>query len=163
MTEETNNNENGTEIKEIASEEAVKAEMEKPVAEDIQENSKPATMAENEASNSPIPTGSKPPENREGRPQSTQNTTTRGRQQQSRMVRPQPYRNPRFKRRGCHFCQDKNLVIHYRKPEILEKFITDRGKILPRRITGACSKHQRAIAVAIKRARILSLLPFIVK
>lgn len=69
----------------------------------------------------------------------------------------------RFRRRGCRFCQNTDIVIHYRNPDILERFITERGKILPRRITGTCAKHQRSLATAIKRARILALLPFVVK
>ncbi len=72
-------------------------------------------------------------------------------------------RVPRFKRKGCKFCQNKNLVIDYKNVEVLERFITERGKILPRRITGTCSKHQRGVALAIKQARIIALLPFIVQ
>lgn len=72
-------------------------------------------------------------------------------------------RGPMFKRKICRFCANKDLVIDYKKIEVLEKFVTDRGKILPRRITGTCSKHQRSLANAIKRARILALLPFVVK
>ncbi len=72
-------------------------------------------------------------------------------------------RMPRFKKKGCRFCQNKNLVIDYKSAEVLERFITDRGKILPRRITGTCSKHQRAVARAIKQARIIALLPFVLK
>jgi small subunit ribosomal protein S18 len=79
-------------------------------------------------------------------------------------ARPHPAaRIPRFKRKGCKFCQNKNLVIDYKNVEILERFITERGKILPRRITGTCSKHQRGVALAIKQARIIALLPFIVQ
>ncbi|GEM_PF-65023 len=72
-------------------------------------------------------------------------------------------RGPMFKRKICRFCANKNLVIDYKNIEVLEKFVTDRGKILPRRITGTCSRHQRSLANAIKRARILALLPFVVK
>lgn len=72
-------------------------------------------------------------------------------------------RMPRFKKKGCRFCQNKNLVVDYKSVEVLERFITDRGKILPRRITGTCSKHQRAVARAIKQARIIALLPFVLK
>jgi small subunit ribosomal protein S18 len=72
-------------------------------------------------------------------------------------------RIPRFKKKGCKFCQNKNFVVDYKNIESLERFITERGKILPRRITGTCSKHQRFVALAIKRARIIALLPFIVK
>ena len=70
-------------------------------------------------------------------------------------------RIPRFKKKICSFCQDKNLPIDYKRPDILERFVTDRGKILPRRVTGTCSKHQRVVAREIKRARIIALLPFV--
>ena len=59
----------------------------------------------------------------------------------------------------CLFCQDKS-TIDYKETNKLRKFISEGGKILPRRMTGACAKHQREIAVAIKRARVASLLPF---
>jgi small subunit ribosomal protein S18 len=70
-------------------------------------------------------------------------------------------RMPRFKKKVCMFCQDKNAGADYKRPEILERFITDRGKILPRRVTGTCSKHQRFVAREIKRARAIALLPFV--
>ncbi len=70
-------------------------------------------------------------------------------------------RMPRFKKKVCIFCQDKNAGIDYRRPDLLERFITDRGKILPRRVTGTCSKHQRLVAREIKRARTIALLPFV--
>lgn len=72
-------------------------------------------------------------------------------------------RNTRFKRKVCRFCHDKNAVIDYKDVRLMEQFITDRGKILPRRVTGTCAKHQRGIAQAIKRARILALVPFVEK
>jgi small subunit ribosomal protein S18 len=65
-----------------------------------------------------------------------------------------------FKKKVCKFCMQK-LKIDYKDPDTLRRFITERGKILPRRITGTCAKHQRALALAIKRARILALLPFV--
>jgi len=67
-----------------------------------------------------------------------------------------------YKKKTCKFCEDKTLKIDYKEPEILKEFITERGKILPRRITGVCSRHQRKLSVAIKKARILALLPFTV-
>jgi len=70
-------------------------------------------------------------------------------------------RNTRFKRKVCKFCYDKNLPMDYKNTKLLEQFITDRGKILPRRVTGTCAKHQRGIAAAIKRARIIALIPFV--
>ena len=75
-----------------------------------------------------------------------------------------PYqRNMRFKRKVCRFCHDKNAVIDYKEVKLMEQFITDRGKILPRRVTGTCAKHQRGVSQAIKRARIIALVPFVEK
>jgi small subunit ribosomal protein S18 len=65
------------------------------------------------------------------------------------------------RRKVCAFCTDKIDVIDYKRPEILRRFLTDRGKIRPRRRTGTCAKHQRRLAVAIKRARHLALLPYV--
>jgi len=64
-----------------------------------------------------------------------------------------------FRRKVCRFCTQK-LVADYKNPDLLRRFITERGKILPRRITGTCAKHQRDLSVQIKRARMLALLPF---
>ena len=55
---------------------------------------------------------------------------------------------------------DQNIVIDYKNPEILKRFVTDRGKIIPRRISGATAKQQRAICKAVKRARYLAILPY---
>jgi small subunit ribosomal protein S18 len=62
--------------------------------------------------------------------------------------------------RVCQFCTDRNAVIDYKQAENLRRFITEDGKIRPRRQTGTCAKHQRALARAIKRARHLALLPY---
>ena len=64
------------------------------------------------------------------------------------------------KRKVCFFCANKNEVIDYKNPEKLRSYVSDRAKIDPRRHTGTCAKHQRALATAIKRARQLALLPF---
>jgi len=64
-------------------------------------------------------------------------------------------------RKVCAFCADKNNRIDYKEPDTLRRFITDRGKIRARRKTGPCARHQRSIAMAIKRARYLALMPFI--
>ncbi len=72
-------------------------------------------------------------------------------------------RMPRFRKKSCRFCHNAELKLEYKNVNLLEKFITDRGKILPRRITGTCSKHQRSLAREIKRARILALLPFVLQ
>lgn len=65
------------------------------------------------------------------------------------------------KKKVCQFCTDRDLAIDYKDVETLSKFITDRGKILPKRVTGACAIHQREVARAIKRARIVALLPYV--
>jgi small subunit ribosomal protein S18 len=64
------------------------------------------------------------------------------------------------KKKVCRFCVDKVDFIDYKKVEMLQPFVQDRGKVLPRRMTGTCSKHQRWLGVAIKRARNIALLPF---
>ncbi len=66
------------------------------------------------------------------------------------------------RRKVCRFCADKMVLIDYKDPQTLKYFITDRGKIVPRRITGNCAKHQRKVALAIKRARMVALMPFAV-
>lgn len=67
----------------------------------------------------------------------------------------------RFSRRKvCQFCADKIDYIDYKDTKRVRKFMTDRGKILPRRITGNCAAHQRMLTNAIKRARIVALVPF---
>ncbi|MDR7869792.1 MAG: 30S ribosomal protein S18 [Tissierellaceae bacterium] len=68
----------------------------------------------------------------------------------------------RFKprRKICSFCADKVDHIDYKDINKLKKYVTDRGKILPRRISGNCSKHQREVTIAIKRARQVALLPY---
>ena len=71
--------------------------------------------------------------------------------------------NPIFRKmrkKVCTLCIDKNFVLDYKNPEQLKKFINDKGKILPRRATGACAKHQRDITLAIKRARHIAILPY---
>ena len=66
----------------------------------------------------------------------------------------------RTKKRVCQFCADKNAKIDYKNTQRLQKYVTERGKILPRRISGTCAKHQRELTVAIKRARNIALLPY---
>ena len=66
----------------------------------------------------------------------------------------------RIKKKVCMYCADKNLVIDYKDADKLKKFISEKGKILPRRVTGLCAKHQREATLAVKRARQIALLPF---
>lgn len=61
----------------------------------------------------------------------------------------------------CAFCTDKNLKINYKQGDMLRRYVTEEGKIRPRRQTGTCAKHQRELAVAVKRARQIALLPFV--
>jgi small subunit ribosomal protein S18 len=64
------------------------------------------------------------------------------------------------RKKVCQFCADKDKKIDYKDVETLKKYVTERGKILPRRVTGTCAMHQRAITTAVKRARVVALLPF---
>lgn len=70
------------------------------------------------------------------------------------------WRGRRPKRKNCTFCGDKSQYIDYKDVVRLRRFVTERGKILPRRVSGNCARHQRALAVAVKRARELALLPY---
>lgn len=71
-----------------------------------------------------------------------------------------PMRKP-ARRKVCNFCVDKTETIDYKDVAKLRKYIAESGKILPRRMTGVCARHQRELAVAIKRARQMALLPYV--
>ncbi len=71
-------------------------------------------------------------------------------------------RSVRRRKKVCVFCADKTATIDYKDANKLKRYISERGKILPRRITGSCAKHQRALTVAIKRARQIAILPYVV-
>jgi small subunit ribosomal protein S18 len=64
------------------------------------------------------------------------------------------------RRKVCKFCTEKIDFVDYKDVKLIGQFVSERGKILPRRLTGTCSPHQRALTVAIKRARSIALLPF---
>ena len=66
------------------------------------------------------------------------------------------------RRKVCRFCADKKIIVDFKDQSTLKYFVTERGKIIPRRISGNCSKHQRAIAKAVKQARGLALIPYLV-
>ena len=71
--------------------------------------------------------------------------------------------NPKFRKarkKVCALCANKDLVLDYKNAEQLKKFVNEKGKILPRRATGACAKHQRDITLAVKRARHIAVLPY---
>lgn len=75
--------------------------------------------------------------------------------------RPRPRRRMAYHRRKiCRFCADSSLAIEYKDPKTLRLFTTERGKIVPSRISGNCAKHQRMLTLAIKRARNIALLPY---
>ena len=74
---------------------------------------------------------------------------------------PMKRRTIRRRKKVCVFCAKENNQIDYKDVAKLRKYVSERGKILPRRITGNCAKHQRALTVAIKRARHLALMPYV--
>lgn len=71
-------------------------------------------------------------------------------------------KNPKYKKKVCKFCVDKDMEtgLDYKRVDIVERFITNRGKIIPRRITGTCARHQRVLAREIRKSRSVGLLPF---
>ena len=70
------------------------------------------------------------------------------------------FKKMRPRKKVCIFCKNKNQVIDYKDVETLKRFVSPNGKISPRRVTGACAKHQRDITQAVKRARHIAILPF---
>jgi len=69
-------------------------------------------------------------------------------------------RGRRPRKKVCNFCKDKVTSIDYKDANALGRYVTERGKILPKRVTGTCAKHQRMVAKAVKRARSVALLPY---
>jgi small subunit ribosomal protein S18 len=80
---------------------------------------------------------------------------------QRRDQRPRRKKRVYHRRKVCRFCADTSIVINYKDPKSLRYFITERGKIIPRRLSGCCAKHQRTLTHAIKRARTIALLPYV--
>ena len=91
----------------------------------------------------------------------TEDKEEKGREPRERGERPakKSFKKQNFKK-VCLFCQEKSTKIDYKDVGKLRKYVAEGGKILPRRMTGTCAKHQRELAIAIKRARIAALLPF---
>jgi small subunit ribosomal protein S18 len=87
---------------------------------------------------------------------------TRAEERQQDMARrnQEDQRQPR--RKYCQFCKENVELIDYKDTQLLRKYMTDRGKIKPRRVTGTCTQHQHDVALAIKRAREMALLPYTV-
>lgn len=73
---------------------------------------------------------------------------------------PMRRRGGRRRKKVCIFCADQSKAIDYKDVNLLKRYVSERGKILPRRITGNCAKHQRALTVAVKRARHIALMPY---
>lgn len=65
------------------------------------------------------------------------------------------------KKRTCRFCDNKEIYVDYKDEKRLQRFLSEQGKIIPKRITGTCARHQRQLTKALKRARHLALLPFV--
>ncbi len=83
---------------------------------------------------------------------------TRGKKNALKGRRPRTYI---LRKKKCRFCFDKNLKIDHLDPQFLRRFTTERGKIVPSRISGSCAKHQRKLARAIKRARNIAIMPYL--
>ncbi len=97
--------------------------------------------------------------NGENRPSNGGNSSSTGGQRGERgggMRRGGPRRRPKF----CYYCVEKQEKVDYKDAEKLRKYVSERGKIVPRRVTGNCAKHQRLLTEAIKRARYMALLPY---
>ena len=97
-------------------------------------------------------------DNGEGRSESVRD---RLRARARKKARRQQRKKGFIRRKVCRFCADQHLKIDYKDAKTLRLFVTETGRMIPRRISGNCAKHQREMAVAIKRARHLSLLPFL--
>ncbi|MCL2013674.1 MAG: 30S ribosomal protein S18 [Oscillospiraceae bacterium] len=72
-----------------------------------------------------------------------------------------PQRGKKARKKVCAFCVNKTEYIDYKEISKLQRFLSERGKIVPRRVTGTCARHQRAMTLAIKRARQVALMPYI--
>lgn len=96
-------------------------------------------------------------DDREGRSDSVRD---RLRARARKKARRQQRKKGFVRRKVCRFCADKALELDYRDAKTLRLFVTETGKMIPRRISGNCAKHQRPLAMAIKRARVLALLPY---
>ncbi len=125
------------------------------MTEEVTKTAPAATPAPTERPQGDRPQGARP---QGDRPQGARPQGDRPQRPQ----RPAQRGGGRFQRRRkfCKFCADTSLNIDHKDPDMLRGFITERYKILPSRVTGTCSKHQRFLTTAIKRARILALVPF---
>lgn len=132
-----------------------KEEVKEVAAEAVSERKEPAPAP------APAPAGTREPAREQSREYS------REPRENSNYRRPSGGRPPMrggrksyFRKKVCRFCTQK-VVANYKDADTLRRFITERGKILPRRITGTCAKHQRSLSREIKRARVLAYLPYV--
>ncbi len=135
---------------------------ETPQASGTEETSKTPGTAETSESK-PEKTAESRPQTAPGKRPEGAPVRRTGSQGEGYQRRDSSQRFPKFRRKVCYFCANKDAKIDYKNADVLGRFITDRGKILPRRVTGVCAKHQRGLANAIKKARIIALIPFIEK
>ncbi len=110
-------------------------------------------MEENEVMTAPVEEPAEEPQAEPAAPRERSERSERGERPAKKGFKKQNFK------KVCLFCQEKS-EINYKEAAKLRKFIAEGGKILPRRMTGTCAKHQRELSVAIKRARVASLLPF---
>jgi small subunit ribosomal protein S18 len=131
---------------------------------DEQKQAAPAEAPRAEAPQAPRPEGGAPPRREGGREGGGREGGGGGRREGGPGGGPGgPRRGKRQffrKKKVCKFCVEKMDLIDYKRADILSQFVQERGKILPRRMTGVCARHQRWLGVAIKRARNIALLPF---
>ena len=116
---------------------------------EVMENTTPASAPE-----------AAPAEASEAPAASTEERSERSEERPERSEAPARRRMPRRRRKVCVFCGKDNFV-DYKDAAKMRKYVSERGKILPRRVTGNCAKHQRAVTLAIKRARHLAILPYV--
>ena len=124
----------------------------------MEEKIEKAEVKTTEAKPTNVGTTAKPAEARTERPYSRPSRPPQDRDNRRRTFKPRG--KFLFKKKVCFFCKNKNAVIDYKDVGLLKRFIAESGKITPRRFTGACTKHQRKIAVEIKKARQMALIQY---
>ena len=132
---------------------------EKPAAENAPESAAPAPESREDAPARPARGDSRPGGDR-GPARGTWSVKARLRSAARKKARKGQKKGMFQRRKVCRFCADKTAVLNYRESKTLRLFISETGKITPRRISGTCAKHQRKLASEIKRARHIALLPY---
>jgi small subunit ribosomal protein S18 len=125
----------------------------------MSEASGPPRTADRPAGDRPRPSG--PPRGRPGDDDRRGTWSVKARLRARARKKQRKGKRQMFQRRKvCRFCADKKLLLDYKEPKTLRLFISETGKVTPRRISGTCAKHQRKLALQIKRARQIALLPY---